>query len=460
MSAPRARWRTEATHRSTLERTKSTRVEARHRKLLCTQRARGARRDVERMALHLFDNAAPAWAASGQYASNYQVGQRFKSSQGGYITQVGFYRQATGTNYNCDNLSVWDTTTQSRVVNVATPADDGAAGWQWNTLGTPYNLVANRVYAVVMSVPSGKYNAQVANGSKGTPPYPLAWDTNSTANVAAGPGNYPNNVGNGTINGVDIGWDPTAQGGSGPATVPDLDTAVADLEAYIDAGNATILSMLSNEGTPSAYSIPNQIKTAINDASTGLGAIKGAVDSIATDVGDILTSVGAALATAVSTVQDTLSHASTGMVDVLNGVSSTVDDILNSASTGLVKVLNYLGGGGGALPPRSAVPATGWANVATTAFTDDIAWTQPADMYVVTFSDVGANDTTTLVSGLDIVYRLAWWLPLNATQLQGERRFIDAPLVELTDGGKRMPGLALHCPKGGAGTIDAWQYTP
>jgi hypothetical protein len=93
--------------------------------------------------------------------------------------------------------------------------------------------------------------------------------------------------------------------------------------------------------------------------------------------------------------------------------------------------------------------------VDSTTFDTNLAWDVPADLYVVTFTDLGSNRINTVVAGVDISYRLAWWCPLAGAFGQ-ERRFIDTPQYHCYDGGRRMPGLLLHSGAGGAGTVQAW----
>jgi hypothetical protein len=102
------------------------------------------------------------------------------------------------------------------------------------------------------------------------------------------------------------------------------------------------------------------------------------------------------------------------------------------------------------------VPAD-WTLVDETDFDTNLAWNVTADVYTVSFSDLGAGSINTVIDTVDVSYRLAWWAPWNGTSAR-DRRFIDFLEAQLYDGGVRMPGLVLHSPQGASGHIQAWTF--
>lgn len=425
---------------------------------------------------HYFDGFAGGnWVEHSASGTAYSYGTPFQVNATKYVTKLGWYRKNTGTSRLPTHIGLWDTTTTAEVWGTDSVQDDGTVGWQWTALPNPVAVVANREYRVAIRQPSTNYYSDYTPGSTQTPPSPIFAGANYRCFVQSGNVVYPNSADNQRYEPADVEVDDTGTGGVTPPVLSgDLSQAVSDLEDYIDSQNAQILSMVSNEGTPSQYSIPQQTLDEVQDASTGLASIKGVLDTVATSVGTGLGTAVSGIQTSVGTGLNTVATAAKNAAEATSAFATTAfqweEDFFNAiyGATGwdaanygakMADTLGNLFKWIGALGRSGAVPATGWTLVASTSFTDDLAWAQPADIYVVTFSDIGANDTTTLVSGVDVVYRLGWWLPINGTEPVGQRRFIDTPIVELSDGGARMPGFLLHCPRGGAGTVDAWQFT-
>jgi len=100
-------------------------------------------------------------------------------------------------------------------------------------------------------------------------------------------------------------------------------------------------------------------------------------------------------------------------------------------------------------------PAAPWEMTAETDWDDAIAWDQPADLYVVTFTSTPPTIPDNGRAGVPVRYRLAWWTPLNGTFAQ-ERRWIDFENAHLVDPAGRMPGLLLQTYTSGGGHLQAW----
>lgn len=438
----------------------------------------------------IFDNFNDAnWAELAQ-GSAVSLGTPFTVSSVVYATKIGFYRAATGTNRTPQVLMLWDTTTQTQLIAPLVPTDNGSVGWKWTPLVTPVALIVGREYRVVARWASGQTTARYTLGTMPTPPSPWSFSTGYRCYVVSGSNVYPSSADNQYAEAVQLEADDAVGGGVTPPVVAtDLTNALTAW--FADTGDNT------HRYNATVPNIADVVRYRLGDAQTQVGSdLSTYLAGVGADVGSILASVGSGLGgrvydiqTSVGTGLNALADAAKTAAEEVNGLvkayrdgtgsflgygwkafldshqptfTATGELLANIASwTGIrwvdvvARWYTWLGGRAGEV----AVPGTGWANVASTNFTDDIAWAQPADLYVVTFSDTGANDTTTLVSNVDIVYRLAWWMPINGTQPAGQRRFIDTPIVELSDGGARMPGILLHCPRGGAGIIDAWQFT-
>ncbi len=129
-------------------------------------------------------------------------------------------------------------------------------------------------------------------------------------------------------------------------------------------------------------------------------------------------------------------------IDYLIEIATTVTDSRNYLET-MRGIVDYPGG-------------VGWQLVDETDFQDDLAWTVPADLYVVSISTVPASVPDVEVAGVHWLPRLGWWAELN-NQHAGERRFLDRQLSLLHDGRRRLAGLWLHCRTGTQGHVQAWQ---
>lgn len=100
-------------------------------------------------------------------------------------------------------------------------------------------------------------------------------------------------------------------------------------------------------------------------------------------------------------------------------------------------------------------PSTSWVSQGTMGFDTNLAWTQPADVYTVTYSDLGSASVNLTIGSAEVAYRLAWWAVWDGERMR-DRRFADGVLPVLYDGGARMPGIVLHSPAGASGTVEAW----
>jgi hypothetical protein len=93
--------------------------------------------------------------------------------------------------------------------------------------------------------------------------------------------------------------------------------------------------------------------------------------------------------------------------------------------------------------------------VGETTFDTWLYWNQPANYYLVHFDYTGSALPLATPVGIEYIPRLAWWTPHDGTGGR-ERRFIDLRDYYCDDGGRMIPGILLHSPATGSGTVQAW----
>lgn len=374
------------------------------------------------------------------------------------VTELGYYQKTLG-HGKPTALELWDVSTSTRLQRVSCSGEGDVVGWHDLAI-TPFPLLPYHAYAVLAQLSSPAYLTYFT--STPTPEGNLVLQEHWIATAVTTPSQFPNARSSGW-EGLRCTLDASTN------TPPTRSTISADLVSWLsdDANDYPTRS------TPyETWQIVQSIETKVDalatqlgdfgasDAATEVGTIKTNLASVASDVSSIVTSVGADLVGAVTAGFQGTAQLAADFATWAGNFTLGWTDWLAATSKTWADLWTRLLTGGGALPPVSPVPATGWSLVATTAFDTNLAWSQTADLYVVTFSEVGSNDTTTLVGGIDVVYRLAWWTTLNNSEVRSQRRFLDFWTNECSDGGRRMPGILLHCPRGGSGTVDAWQYTP
>jgi len=90
-------------------------------------------------------------------------------------------------------------------------------------------------------------------------------------------------------------------------------------------------------------------------------------------------------------------------------------------------------------------------------FVAALSWAVPADLYTVDVYTHSAALDSGLYAGVDVIWRLGWWAPLNGNYAQ-ERRYFETERAHLSIAGARMPGLLLALPQGGTGHVQAWTF--
>jgi hypothetical protein len=99
-------------------------------------------------------SAATTPAVASQSDPNaVELGVRFRSDVGGYITAIRFYKGSANTGTHIGNL--WTNT--GTLLATVTFAGETASGWQQATLSTPVAITANTTYVVSYYTPVGGY---------------------------------------------------------------------------------------------------------------------------------------------------------------------------------------------------------------------------------------------------------------------------------------------------------------
>lgn len=398
----------------------------------------------------LFDNYNSASFTSTLSGISGNVdGFRFRPQLDCLLIGMRWYRRDAVTGDEPDAMAVYRASDQVKVGEVTVITPSSGVGWhEWATTTTP--LLGRGVeYRIAMHTGASTRLAFGAYGTEPVPPDALSWVEPARCFVSYATIIYPNNADTYGMLGIDIVVDD--QNAAPPGTVGPND--LADWLSVSDNTHGTDSAPIAtNTRTLSMEGVQNGIATQIGDF------VAAGLTDAATAVGAIKTSVGAGLNTIASDAKTAAQAVSAFTASAFQKEADMFTGLYNATGWTPLQYGGKLATWLGSLFRATAVGGTGWTLVASTSFTDSKLWAQAADAYIVTFSDVGANDTATIAGGLDVVFRLAWWARSDAEGTD-ERHFIDFPNAVLTDGGKRMTGLLLNCPRGGAGTIDAYQFT-
>lgn len=398
---------------------------------------------------HLYDTYFGTWdeAAVGTQT----VGVRWSTTVSDLtVTGLRWRRMNAGSGRTPVKLALWDTTTGMVVAEPSSIVDSGVAGWQVSPLAAPFTPAADRVYVVAAGFTNPSTRGNQNTGTPPAPPAPLAWGT-------VGPGCYNGSSATGypdTSFGyyypVDIetgDWFPPAPADTDQISYAELrDELVRWFSASTPANTHTADTPYVTRADVAAIKSVTDVL-----ADIGSGAI-GWLNTRATDAVDLLNGVNASAIAALNDLAARITGSGAGGGSAF--YSSDSRQVAQSAADTYDAVALLL-----ALRRNALVgfPGAPWVMTDETAFDTDIAYTEAADLYVVTFTGLGSNLVNTVVAGVDVSYRLAWWTPLIGAFAQ-QRRFIDTPSAHLWLDGTRLPGVLLHSPAGAAGTIQAWLY--
>jgi len=415
----------------------------------------------------LWGAQSPGWVGVGTDGTNaWTIAEDFTLSEDGYLQTLEWYRVNAGTTNRPVALRLWRVSDQASIAQAVQIPDNGAIGWQTYIVGDAISLVAGVHYRCSATFAWNGNNLHAEAVGPGVPPAPTPLsfgDPHCWLGKSYGNNNpvFPNLA---QVNTLRYGVGVEVTSFNPVTTPPPIPASPADLAAWFSAvpetnTHQTDLPWLTRAAAVNGETntttllsrISANLETTVNSiwssVGSGLGAAVSAVDAVVDTIADGTATWPTAVSTALGNLQGWASDQADWLVSVGNWTGL-------GWVTFYGEFLSFLGSIGGQVP----LPGAGWSLIDTTNFDTDLAWDQPADLYVVDFTDLGSNIVHTVVAGVDVSYRLAWWSPLDSSQAQG-RRFVDFPTCQLSDGGRRMPGLLLRSGAGGSGTVQAWQYT-
>lgn len=389
--------------------------------------------------IHLYDNTVGPPSLNGTSVI-VNMGVSFEVDTDGTIEGLRAYIGAGGPFYNAWSpkyLSLWDVSTGLRVDTLGVLTAPSATGWHDYLFSTPYQVYAGESYRVAwepgLATPTW-YLPQIASTALSAPPTGLSWASTPGCQQASptDPPGYPaSSASAATWCDIIFNTDQVTVAGINPRS---LENGLADW----------LISTTDN--THQTDGLPWLIKTELD-------ATKILVDGIST-----ATTVASSSGTGLTGFLVAMSPSVLAAIGTFFGASNTT--LLGSGSGGGGSAFTALSDQlGHAITPTASFPGTGWAMTAETDFTDAIAYSVAADLYVVDVYTWDPALGSATFDGVPVVFRLGWWSPLNGTYLQ-ERRFFDFTSVHLVDGGRRMNGALIALPRTGTGHVQAWTYTP
>jgi hypothetical protein len=373
-----------------------------------------------------------------------------------------WFRRTTTANRVPSILRLWRADTQAIVWQAPSIPDNGQVGWQTIT-GVDLPILLSGVHYRVSYV----WPAAVQDGCAYTdnpnpgpvPEYPLAYGAvkqyeNGGANLGTGGAattGFPGVAGGPSlVMGLDVLVDATGLQGAG-VTQADIDAIMRawfsgtlndhpnDLPAVTSADAKQLIALLTTTDTSNlALGIGGQVNAAIATISSVLTIVSYLQDNGLPDINGW-----------VNAARDVLSAKSDALAALLN----TSSDALTSGFGQVGHIAATQGGGGG----FSGDPASGWYLVDETDWQGALAWQVPADMYVLSLTDL-AGRTPVDVAGVQWYPRLGWWAPLNGFQV-GSRRYFDFLINQLVVEGGNMPGVLLKTGNPITGHIQAWRHS-
>lgn len=374
-------------------------------------------------------------------------GNRFTCAADTPIDTISWNRRTAGDGGPA-SLDIWRVSTAGSVAHVAVSGDTGATGWHNQTLSPAVTLLAGVDYIV-----GGNYAAgAVINYWATSPPAIGSGFTLVGARFGGGGAaspSMPDSVSSVELAAMSVSTappPPPPTGGSDGSTGVGDPTLTGDLEAWLS--DDADLNKRHDDSAP--------YKTqALATGASGFAAIKGVADTIATNVGTLLTRWSAAMATTVQTTSD-------NVATLLTRWSAALATSLQAMSDDFATFFNTVGGtaGGptGALSGRTEFPTELWTLVEETDFTFQISWDVPADLYTISLTGIPARINTVDVDGATWRPRVGWWALRNG-DLLGDRRFLSWENEYVEDGGRRMPGIVIRTQPEIAGHVEAWRLT-
>ena len=178
-----------------------------------------------------------------------ELGVKFQSTVGGYITALRFYKSATNTGTHVGNL--WNT--GGTLLASVTFTNETASGWQEMALPTPVAITANTTYVASYHTNVGRYSADSAyfTSAYDNPPLQAPSSGASGGNGVyrySAASAFPNQTWNATNYWVDVVFQENLE----PDTTPPTVTAVLPLDGTTDVATSTVVTATFSEEMDSA----------------------------------------------------------------------------------------------------------------------------------------------------------------------------------------------------------------
>lgn len=394
--------------------------------------------------VHLFDNFIGPPGITPVTGDWHAYGVAFYCTQSFQVDALRYWAPTSTVSDHPVRLHFWDGETGAELGQRTVPDHNGLVGWKDVAFGTPLTCEAYHRY-VISGDNGGSRHVAYVGVAPGTPDR-LFWDSNPTVqSVTDGHDLYPNTTyTNWAL--LDAAMAPSGT----PAPSPDYDTGIE---------NAFVRWDSSGGDNTRPLGLPVLTKAVVDAINTTVNNIPEATDAPWVTALKLWQIAGALTDLEITAWNAFAKRAPNQLTGATGGggsafFSSDGRQVAQSAALTLDAATLAL-----ALKRDALVsfPGTPWVHTDTTTFDTDLAWPVEADLYVVTFSDLGSNRVNTVAAGVDVSYRLAWWTPLVGA-FTHQRRFIDTPSAHLWYDGTRMPGLLLRSGAGGTGTVEAWTY--
>lgn len=353
-------------------------------------------------------------------------------------------------------IDLWNGVDQNLITEIANPVDDGTVGWQDTPLSTGAVLQPGGVYTVVSDFGVTTDQARADVSVQGDFPFPFlkleTGDRFPTTHTG-----YPTTRDLVNFYGVDVIVTPVAFTPSPPTSPPQTGDITNELGKWLDSTGEVQTHQLDG--------LPWLTKGVVDAIKTAVDALGPDVISLLNDVAQIPNRTSSAWAEVLLTWQ--IAGALTQLeIDAWNLLAKRAPGQLTGASGGGGSA--FYGPGGtqvadgveqllGRSPGAGPFPGTGWVMADEIDFVAALSWAVPADLYTVDVYTHSAALDSGLYAGVDVIWRLGWWAPLNGNYAQ-ERRYFETERAHLSIAGARMPGLLLALPQGGTGHVQAWTF--